>query len=45
VEKSICLIVSGEDPSSTSDSLGFGALGEHLVIGFLGGIFPAKRKE
>jgi hypothetical protein len=45
VEKSSCLAVSGEDPSPTSASFSFGALGERLVVGFLGGIFPAKRTE
>jgi hypothetical protein len=45
VEKSRFLATLGEDPSPTSASLSFGALGEHLVIGFLGGIFPTKRTE
>jgi hypothetical protein len=43
VEKSSCLATLGEDPSLTSASFSFGAHGECLVIGFLGGFFPAQR--
>jgi hypothetical protein len=45
VEKSSCLAVSGEDPSPTSASFSFGALGERLVVGFLGGIFLHKEQN
>jgi hypothetical protein len=34
-----CLAVLGEEPSPISTSFNFGALGEGLVVGFLGGIF------
>jgi hypothetical protein len=30
----------GEEPSPTSGSFSFDALGDHLVVGFLGGIVP-----
>jgi hypothetical protein len=36
-----CLAVLGEEPSHISASFSFGALGECLVVGFLGGILPA----
>jgi hypothetical protein len=36
-----CLAVPGEEPSPVSGSFSFGALGERLVVGFLGGIVPA----
>jgi hypothetical protein len=39
-----CLIVPGEEPSLVSASFRLGALNECLVIGFLGGIFPATRR-
>jgi hypothetical protein len=32
---------AGEDPSPTSSSFSFGALEDHLVVGFIGGIVPA----
>jgi hypothetical protein len=38
-EKSISLSASDVDPLLTSSSFVLGVLGEHLVIGFLGGIF------
>jgi hypothetical protein len=36
-----CLAVPGEEPSPISGSFIFGALGEHLVVGFLDDILPA----
>jgi hypothetical protein len=36
-----CLAVPGEEPFLVSSSFSFGAIGEHLVVGFLGGIVPA----
>jgi hypothetical protein len=38
-ENSNYLAMLGEYPSPISASFNFGALGERLVIGFLGGIF------
>jgi hypothetical protein len=35
-----CLVVPGEEPSSVSGYFSFNALGECLVVGFLGGIVP-----
>jgi hypothetical protein len=35
-----CLAVPGEEPSPVSGYFSFGALGDHLVVGFLGGIVP-----
>jgi hypothetical protein len=43
--KSICLAAPSVDPSPTSDSFILGILGEHLVIGFLGGGFPIENKN
>jgi hypothetical protein len=31
----------GDEPSPTSDYFSLGSLGDHLVVGFFGGIFPA----
>jgi hypothetical protein len=45
VAKSSCLVVPGEDPSPTSASFNFGSLGEHLVVGFLGGIFSCRENN
>ena len=36
-----CLATDGEEPSPTSDCCSLGALGDFLVEGFFGGIFPA----
>jgi hypothetical protein len=36
-----CLAVPREEPSPISGSFSFGALSEHLVVGFIGGIVPA----
>jgi hypothetical protein len=36
-----CLANTGEEPSPASGSYNFGALGDFLVVGFFGGIFPA----
>jgi hypothetical protein len=36
-----CLVVPGKDPSSIFGYFSFGALGECLVVRFLGGIIPA----
>jgi hypothetical protein len=44
-ENSNYLTTSGEDPSPTSASFNFGALGERLVVGFLGGIFSYKENN
>jgi hypothetical protein len=44
-ENSNCLAVSGEDPSPISASFNFGALGERLVVGFLGGIFSCRENN
>jgi hypothetical protein len=44
VEKSRFLVVLREYTSLTSTSFSFGAIGERLVIGFLGGIFPVKNQ-
>jgi hypothetical protein len=38
-----CLMVSGDKPSPVLASFSLGTLGEHLVVGFLGGIFPTSR--
>jgi hypothetical protein len=35
-------VVLGEEPSPISGYFNFGALGEHPVVGFLGGIIPLK---
>jgi hypothetical protein len=37
-----CLAVPREEPSLVSGFFIFGALGERLVVGFLGSIFPLK---
>jgi hypothetical protein len=34
-----CFVAPREEPSPTSGSFNFGALDDHLVVGFLGGIF------
>jgi hypothetical protein len=39
------LATPGEEPSPTSGSFNFGALGDHLVFGFLGSIVPATEKS
>jgi hypothetical protein len=44
-ENSNCFVIDGEDPSPTSDSFSFNALGDRLVVGFLGGIVPAIKKN
>jgi hypothetical protein len=36
-----CFATPGEEPSPNSGSFSFGALDDHLVVGFLGGIVPA----
>jgi hypothetical protein len=36
-----CLVAPGEEPLPTSSSFNIGALDDHLVVGFLRGIFPA----
>jgi hypothetical protein len=36
------LVIPGEEPSLVSGSFFFGALDEHLVVGFLNGIVPLK---
>jgi hypothetical protein len=38
-----CFATPGEEPSPTSGSFSFGALDDHLVVGFLGGIVPATK--
>jgi hypothetical protein len=38
-------VTPGEEPSPTSGSFSFGALGDRLVFGFLGGIVPATKKS
>jgi hypothetical protein len=38
-----CLIVPREEPSPILASFSLGALGERLVVGFLGGILPVVR--
>jgi hypothetical protein len=38
-----CLAVPEEEPSHVSTSSSLGALGECLVVGFVGGILPAAR--
>jgi hypothetical protein len=38
-----CFAAPGEEPSPTSGYFSFGALGDHLVVGFLGGIVPATK--
>jgi hypothetical protein len=38
---SSCFDTPGEEPSPTSGSFSFGALGDRLVVGFHGGIIPA----
>jgi hypothetical protein len=45
VEKSSFLTSSDDYPSLTSAYFIFGALGEILVVGFLGGIFLAQRTK
>jgi hypothetical protein len=35
-----CLATSGDEPSPTSGSCRFRALGDFLVVGFFGGIVP-----
>jgi hypothetical protein len=40
-----CLAIPGEEPSHVSASFSLGALSEHRVVGFLGGIFPATRED
>jgi hypothetical protein len=35
-----CFVAPGEEPSPTSGSFSLGALDDHLVVGFLGGIVP-----
>jgi hypothetical protein len=37
-----CFATTGEELSPTSGSFSFGALGDFLVVGFLGGIVPAN---
>jgi hypothetical protein len=37
-----CLVVPREEPSPVSGSFSFGALGEHLVVGFINDIVPLK---
>jgi hypothetical protein len=37
------LVLPGEEPSPIFSSFILGALGECLVVGFLGGIFPKAR--
>jgi hypothetical protein len=37
-----CFVTPREDPSLTLGSFSFGALGDRLVVGFLGGIVPEK---
>jgi hypothetical protein len=44
-ENSNFLAAPGEDPSLVSASFKFGALGEHLVIGSLGGIFSYRENN
>jgi hypothetical protein len=36
-----CLTIHGEETSPICSYFSFGALGERLVVGFVGGIFPA----
>jgi hypothetical protein len=38
-----CFAVPGEHPSPTSSSFSFGALEDHFVVGFIGGIVPATK--
>jgi hypothetical protein len=38
-----CLVVPREEPWLVSSSFILGNLDEHLVIGFIGGIFPTNR--
>jgi hypothetical protein len=45
VANSNCLTVPREDPSPTSASFNFGALGERSVVGFLGGIFSYRENN
>jgi hypothetical protein len=40
-ENSNCFDAPGEETAPTSGSFSLGALGNHLVVGFLGGIIPA----
>jgi hypothetical protein len=40
---SSCFAAPGEEPSPISASFSLGALGEHLVVGFLNEIFPIVR--
>ena len=40
-ENSNCFDAPGEETSPTSGSFSLVALGDHLVVGFLGGIIPA----
>jgi hypothetical protein len=40
-----CFVTHGEDPSPTSGSFSLGALDDHLVVGFLGGIVPATQNK
>jgi hypothetical protein len=40
-----CFSTPGEEPSPTSGSFSFDALGDHLVFDFLGGIFLAIKKS
>jgi hypothetical protein len=44
-ENSNCLATAGEEPSPTSGSCSFGALGDFLVVGFFGGIVPATEND
>jgi hypothetical protein len=38
-----CVSIPGEEPSHVSTYFSLGALEEHLVVGFIGGILPAAR--
>jgi hypothetical protein len=38
-----CFVALGEEPSPTSGSFSFCALGDRLVVGFLGGIVPTTK--
>jgi hypothetical protein len=40
-----CLATTEEDPSPTSDSCSFGALGDFMVEGFFGGTVPAIKSR
>jgi hypothetical protein len=39
------LMTLGEEPSPTSGSFNFGALDDHLVVGFLGNIVPTTQNK